>query len=293
MKNIVKFYGKANVSLTKEGLYTYLAPADEDYYMRNRLNPYIDDILHIDVYDIINRGYFKNRDKLRAEGARVLTEKGYDALFELASYWIDHNMLAIEGSVSKHVILYNCDEDYRFKYCYHRKFIEKLKELGLYDMEFKRRLNKIKRCYKNMNPDDVIETKSNTIKSNSTTSKPKELIGTADILVTVDNKYIFSDGFKGLLRRIESGRYSVLTDYVSYIRLVHQKNDYYDCRNRENRMKIDDNFNNHLKSNGLKWNGFCYELRRFDDPVLFDSLIKLIKMYWEKYSQYVDKLYIK
>ena len=42
-----------------------------------------------------------------------------------------------------------------FSVCYHRKFIEKLKELGLYDIEFKRRLNKIKRCYKNMNPDAI------------------------------------------------------------------------------------------------------------------------------------------
>lgn len=203
---MTQIFGEANVFQNDTGILAYLAIIDKDCYIKERMQPYIDEILKIKIKNIINRGYFKDRNNLRLEGAQVLNEKGYEALFELALYWVENHMLYYNGPVSKHTILYNCDKDYWLFCRYHRVLQDKLRELGLYDKETKKRFNTIRRKYTQMH-----------VKRKLAPSTPdRNIIAEANILISYSTK---KD-----INIIESSELAVALDEPGEIKLVYGRN---------------------------------------------------------------------
>lgn len=179
---LIQIFGKAQVNVENSEVLAYIKLIDKDNYIRERIQPYIDEILSIRIKNIINRGHFKDRDNLRKEGAKMLKEQGYDALFALAATWIADGL--IKGPLSKRVILYNCDKEYwLFARC-HRVSIKKLKELGLYDKETKHRFNTFRRKYTKMHLEALVNP----------VPPEKGVVAQADILVTYVNKTQILEG---------------------------------------------------------------------------------------------------
>lgn len=269
-------YGQALVSKQNGTIATYFDLIDPDHFIRRYINKDWDEFLKIIVRDKINRGYFKDREDLRLEGKEILRTQGYEALFEKVGYWVENHMLQFDTYPTKHVVLYNCDDVYRLDNMYHRKVREKLKELGLYNKEIKRRLNSVKDRYKYLNTNgrlNPVKSICNSILEINTLVNYEKLRKDFNDLPTALKK-----------SEVDKGKYAFLIT-KNTIRAVYRVNRNYNCDNQLNRPWVSDLMSKYiLDKYHFIYDGMFLVLEGKVFPKEYDELTDLLHQLYRDYE---------